>query len=123
MDLENYIAETLRQIVQGVSKAQELTSKHGAIVNPRMRSNSTTNSALGIISTTDAGVYAQLVHFDVALTIKKETGTKGGIGIASGIVNLGSAGQSSNEDTAVNCVKFTVPLALPPSEYPNVVKD
>lgn len=60
-----------------------------------------------------AGVYAQLVHFHVALTVKEGTGTKGGIGVASGIVNLGSTGQSSNENTVVNHVKFAVPLALP----------
>lgn len=114
MDLEDYIAETIRQIVSGVSKAQSLTSEHGAVVNPNMRSNPTINSALGIIPL-GTGVYAQLVHFDVALTVKKGTGTKGGIGVASGIVNLGSAGQSSSEDTAVNHVKFSIPLALPPS--------
>jgi hypothetical protein len=113
VDLEDYIAETLRQIVSGVSKAQQLTAEHGASVNPQMRSNPSVNSALGIIPTGTAGIYAQLVHFDVALTVKKGTGTKGGIGVASGIVNLGSAGQSSNEDTAINHVKFTVPLALP----------
>ena len=113
MNLEDYIAETLRQIVSGVAKAQQLTAEHGADVNPHMRSNATVNSALGIIPTGTGGVYAQLVQFDVALTVKEGTGTKGGIGVASGIVNLGSTGQSSNENTAVNHVKFTVPLALP----------
>ena len=113
MDLEDYIAETLRQIVSGVAKSQELTVSHGAVINPKMRSNATVNSALGIIPTSTEGVYAQLVHFDVALTVKEGTGTKGGIGVATGIVNLGSAGQSSNENMSVNHVKFTVPVALP----------
>lgn len=113
MDLEDYIAETLRQIVSGVAKAQQLTAEHNAHVNPNMRSNSTVNSALGIIPTDTGGIYAQLVQFDVALTVKDGTGTKGGIGVASGIVNLGSAGSSSNENMSVNHVKFTVPLALP----------
>ena len=113
MNLEDYIAETLRQIVSGVAKSQQLTADLGAEVNPKMHSNSTVNSALGIIPTGNSGVYAQLVHFDVALTVKEGTGTKGGIGVASGIVNLGSTGQSSNENTAVNHVKFAVPLALP----------
>lgn len=114
MNLEDYIAETIRQIVAGVSKAQSLTLEHSAVVNPKMHSNPTINASLGIIPL-GTGAYAQLVHFDVALTVKKGTGTKGGIGVASGIVNLGSAGQSSNEDTAVNHVKFSIPLALPPS--------
>lgn len=78
-----------------------------------MRGNSTVNSALGIIPTATNGVYAQLIQFDVALTVKEVTGTKGGIGVASGIVNLGSSGQSSSENIAVNHVRFSVPLALP----------
>lgn len=113
VDLEDFIAETLRQIVSGVSKAQQQAGEYGAEINPHMRSNTTVNSALGIIFTGTNGVYAQLVQFDVALTVKEGTGTRGGIGVASGIVNLGSAGQSSNENTSVNHVKFTVPLALP----------
>ena len=113
MNLEDYIAETLQQIVSGVAKAQEIATKHGASVNPYLRGNSTVNSAVEMIPTATSGVYAQLVHFDVALTVKDGTGTKGGIGVAAGIINLGSAGQSSNENTAVNHVKFTVPIALP----------
>ena len=113
MNLEDYIAETLQQIVSGVAKAQELTADHGAHVNPYLRGNVTINSSVGLIPTAAQGLYAQLVHFDVALTIKEGTGTKGGIGVATGIVNLGSAGKSSNENTTLNHVKFTVPLALP----------
>ena len=113
MNLEDYIAETLRQIISGVARAQELAAEIGAEVNPQMRSNATVNSALGMVPTNQAGVYAQLIHFDVALTAKKGTGTKGGIGVAAGIVNVGSTGQSSNEDTSVNNVKFIVPVAFP----------
>lgn len=113
MNLEDYIAETLRQIVSGVAKAQEHAAQNGAEVNPHMRSNATVNSALGMVSTNTNGVYAQLVQFDVALTVKEGAGTKGGIGVAGGIINIGSAGHSSNENTSVNHVKFTVPVALP----------
>lgn len=113
MNLEDFIAETLTQIVGGISKAQGKIESYGAEVNPKMQSNSTVNSALGLIYTGQPGIYAQLVQFDVALTVKEGTGTKGGIGIASGIVNLGSSGQSTNENTSVNQVKFAVPLALP----------
>ena len=58
-------------------------------------------------------VPATVVSFDVALTATKETGTKGGIGVVAGIVSLGSAGQSSNENTSVSRVKFDVPVSLP----------
>ena len=115
MNLDDYIAETLRQIASGVTKAQDAVAQAGGEVNPPMRSNSTVNSAIGMIPTEQTGVYAQLVRFDVALTVKEGTGTKGGIGVATGVINLGSAGQSSNENTSVNHVQFAVPVVLPRS--------
>jgi len=113
MNLDDYIAETLRQITSGVTKAHAALEQTGAEINPHLRSNSTINSVIGMIPTEESGVYAQLVRFDVALTVKEETGTKGGIGVATGIVNLGSAGQTSNENTSINHVQFTIPVVLP----------
>ena len=61
------------------------------------------------------GRYATTVMFDVALTITEGTDTKGGIGVVSGIFNIGSSGQSSNENSSISRVSFSVPLKLPES--------
>jgi len=58
----------------------------------------------------------QIVNFDVALTVVEGTGTKGGIGVFAGAVNLGSSGQSNNETSSVSHVKFSIPLRLPKHE-------
>ena len=113
MDLQEFITETLTQIINGVVAAQEIAAKHGAEVNPFLAGGPSINSAHGFISTKRSGINAQVVSFDVALTVKEGTGTKGGIGIFAGAVNVGSSGQSSEENSSVSHVKFTIPLVLP----------
>jgi len=71
------------------------------------------NNSLTRFPQTGLGIVVQFVQFDVALTVKEGTGTKGGIGVFAGVISLGSAGQSSAENASVSRVKFLVPLALP----------
>ena len=111
MDLREFVAETLVQIIDGVKDAQSRAKESGANVNPRITGSAEHAAKHGFLSA--SGAPAQIVQFDVALTVKEGTGTKGGIGVFSGLVNLGSAGQSSNENLSVSRVKFSVPLALP----------
>jgi len=75
MNLREFLAETLVQIVEGVKDAQSRTTEHGASLNPG--SFATKDSErYGVFVAT--GKAAQMVQFDVALTITEGTGTKGG---------------------------------------------
>ena len=112
MNLQDFVSETISQIVQGVVTAQKSAIEHGAHVNPRLTGTTESLSSQGLLWSGDNT--AQVVHFDVALTITEGTGTKGGIGVFAGVVNLGSTGQSKNESSSVSRVKFSVPLTLPP---------
>ncbi len=111
MELRDFVKETLVQIAEGVSEAQERADSLGAHVNPRLTRSSNYASQQGFLNS-ESGA-AQVVGFDVALTVTEGTGTKGGIGIFAGAVSLGSSGQSSAENSSVSRVKFSVPLALP----------
>lgn len=111
MDLREFVSDTIFQIIAGVKEAQEKASELGGDVNPRLSSGSDHAAKHGFLRTT--GGLAQIVQFDVALTIKEGSGTKGGIGVFAGAVNLGSSGQSSNESSSVSRVQFSVPLSLP----------
>ncbi len=114
MDLKEFVAQTLGQIVGGVKDAQAETLALGGEVNPHLN---TTHAELGKQGFLWAGGrYAQVVQFDVALTVTEGTGTKGGIGVFAGAVTLGSSGQSKAENTSVSRVKFSVPLVLPSSK-------
>ena len=113
MDLKEFVAQTLGQIIGGVKAAQAEATVLGGEVNPHLN---TTHSELGKQGFLWAGGrYAQVVQFDVALTVIEGTGTKGGIGVFAGAINLGSSGESKAESTSVSRVKFSVPLVLPKS--------
>lgn len=111
MDLRDFVAETLIQIADGVIQAQEKAAKIGARVNPKLIGGADHAAQHGFLAA--SGTPAQIVQFDVALTVKEGSGTKGGIGIFAGAVTLGSSGQSNAENSSVSRVKFSVPLSLP----------
>ena len=88
--LEDFVAETLKSIIAGVSEAKQSASDHGAIVNPG------TNSSHGISGAwhRTTGTLIQSVEFDVAVTTTAGTKTKGGIGVFVGPIGVGSSGAS-----------------------------
>jgi hypothetical protein len=114
MELKEFVTQTLGQIVSGVKDAQADALALGGEVNPHLNTTHTELGKQGFLWA--GGRYAQVVHFDVALTVTEGTGTKGGIGVFTGAINLGSAGQSKSENTSVSHVKFSVPLVLPQSK-------
>jgi hypothetical protein len=82
MDLKQFIAEPLSQIVEGVAEASKNTKGVGdAAINPK-------RSSLPLSATVVA------VEFTVALSVIEGTGTKGGVGVVAGIFALGSQGES-----------------------------
>jgi len=111
MNLEEFVSQTLVQIVSGVRAAQAEAKAHGAEVNPHLTGAAEQLGKHGFIWA--SGGAAQIVQFDVALTVAEGTGTKGGIGVFAGAVSLGSSGQSKLESSSVSRVKFSVPLTLP----------
>lgn len=115
MELKDFVAQTLTQLIEGVVASQKAGSAHGATVNPQINPMSD-SSKHGFVHCYEG--FAQVVRFDVALTVTEGTGTKGGIGVFAGPVNLGSSGQSSSSNSSVSRVQFNVPLILPNPPQP-----
>jgi hypothetical protein len=98
MELQDFIAETLKQVISGVKRAQESAIDLGAKVNPRG----------------GAMVEMRNVHFDVAVSTGEGTDKKGGIGVLVGPVgSVGSEDQSNAASSSRSRIKFSVPLKLP----------
>jgi len=110
MELQDFVAESLKQIISGVKTAQEYGSGVGAKVNPLI--NPFSDYGPKVLATED-GELAQEIKFDVAVTTTKGTSTKGGIGVFVGSVGLGSQGKSDAESSSISRIKFSVPLVLP----------
>lgn len=107
MNLEEFISEALGQIVRGVSSARKAAGEAGAEISPSLKGEDK-----GRLQSSN-GKNVVLVSFDIAVTAESGTDTKGGIGVVSGIFNLGSSGASTKSEATVSRVAFTVPVGLP----------
>lgn len=114
MNLEEFVAESLSQIAKGVAKAQQLAAETGALINPEMRVTNSTHT-LGEAEGY-GGQVLSYVDFDVAVTTTDATGTKGGIGVAVGVLALGSQGRSDQSRGSESRIQFKVPVMWPLQE-------
>ncbi len=112
MEIKDFVAQSLQQIVEGIAAAQAAVATSGAVINPSLMGGGDAIARQGILQAHGGGA-TTMVDFDVAVTVSEGTGTRGGIGVFAGVVNLGSSGESSNQNQSVSRLKFRVPLALP----------
>lgn len=103
MELNEFIQETLSQIIQGVKDTQEYAQKNGACINPNRFG---TISPKAIMTVGDDGISAiQKVDFEVSLISTDCINGKASIKVLSGDI--------AKETSAVNKVKFSIILTLP----------
>ena len=107
MKLKDFVAETLKEIIDGVIEAQKHYSANGGVIN----SGDIEGPKVGTDRHT--GVPLQSVEFDVAVTTTEGTETKGGIGVFVGPIGLGSQGKSDSANSSVSRIKFSIPVILP----------
>ena len=111
MKLEDFVAETINQIISGINKTHNNAKENGATVNPKLESRTRT------LSTGETKVEARspihTVEFDVAVTTMEEKGIKGGIGVFIGPVGIGSQGKTESSNTSMSRIKFSVPVIFP----------
>ena len=112
MRLQEFVTESLAEIVRGVRDAQKDPDMADAKINPTRLTlgNKITEASMYDYQ---LGIVAQMIEFDVAVTAEEGKGTKGGIGIFAGAIGLGSQGQSESKNMSVSRLKFKVPLMLP----------
>ena len=103
MELKDFIAETLSQIIEGVRIAQ--STEDGANVNAAM-----SGAEFGghLVNVGTYGV-ATRVDFDVAVTAE----SKGGAGAKLNVFGVGAEGGASHTAGSANRINFSVPVRLP----------
>lgn len=111
MQLDEFVAETLKQIISGIKIAQAYATENGAKVSP---SNIFFANKEGtqMLDKTTGGVVDK-IEFDVAVTTTEGAQTKGGVGIFVGAVGLGSQGQSNLTNQSYSHIRFSVPISYP----------
>lgn len=118
MELQTFVAETLKQIIDGVVDAQAHAKSKGAVINPTgFKSSLSTRTT----RETDSPAHRQHIEFDVAVTAGEGTEKKGGLRIAVGALAFGGQGQATANTQSISRVKFTIPVFLPPQKRPKNV--
>lgn len=114
MELKDFVATTLSQIVEGIKQAQSDVQDTGALINPTPFSDKVhkiAESGGGIF--TVSGDYAQFIEFDIAISSIEIEGKKEGIGVIAGALNLGSSNQRSGQNMSENRIKFKTLVVFP----------
>ena len=109
--LEDYVSETIKQIVSGIVAAQKAGAELGAEVNPstaRFR----TDQGMQLFDKRDSSLIEK-VEFNVAVTSVEGMETKGGVGIFVGPVGIGGQGQANTTNQSTSTIRFSVPIKFP----------
>ena len=111
MKLKDFVAETLKEILDGVVEVQEHYEKHGGSVNANYQYKS------DALLTSATQQPAQMVEFDVLVTTHEGTESKAGIGVFMAAVHAGAAGKSDHSTASSSRIRFSVPIILPSKPY------
>jgi len=112
MNLDDFVSETLKQIIKGVVVAQEFGNTCNTKVNPiTARFGSSTG---GLAYCHETGVPLQHVEFDVAVTVSEEKSTSEE-GVVMGSISISPANSSTTQSSSISRIKFQVPILLPTS--------
>ena len=104
MTLEEFVSDTLIQIVRGVESARQKSLR----VAPRVINF--TESDTPVVHADAANPRAFIVDFDVAVTVSKTTDTEAKGGVSIHVFEAGGHRSSSSERSTVSRVKFAVPV-------------
>jgi hypothetical protein len=114
IELRDFVAETIKQVIDGVVNAQEYAKEKRAVVNPKLNYHNQNQDLLVDVAT---GQPTRSISFNVAVTAAEGTKTQGGIAVFTGMLGLGSKGQSEKSNETVNRIQFSVPVFLPIGEH------
>jgi len=109
MKLQEFLSETLKQIIAGVTGAQAYAKDHGAIVNPGQSGGEPREKysrAGDVVAVTD-------IDFDVAVTSTDMSETQAGAGIFVAAFGMGVKDKSDTVNSCISRIRFPLRIVLP----------
>ncbi len=103
MTLQEFVSDTLIQIVNGVEDARGSNEKIAPTVVDK-------NESLKVVPASDGRAF--LVEFDVAVVVSKKTDTKAGGSVAIYVLDADASRTVSDEHSTTSRIKFQVPITF-----------
>jgi len=111
MKLQEFVSETLKEIIAGVKESQKYAESEGAWISPHMFAHGDKTSIRYIAE--KGGANIEQIEFDVAVTSTEGSATEAGAGIFVAAIGLGAKGKSDTSSSSISRIKFSIPLGLP----------
>lgn len=122
MQVDEFISMTLTQIASGIQEAQRATAETGMRINPAGLDKRVTADLL--FWDGKAGLFAERVEFDLAVTVAASTTAKGGGELSiAGFGGIGAKGEHTASNSNEQRIKFGVLVVLPTTEEPPPPKE
>ena len=113
MNLEEFVTDSLSQIIRAIKRTQEQCAEDGAWVSPAGLDLPKPDQTIEV----EPGIQAYVhdVQFDVAVSVGDKQGAEAGGGLQVFAVKLKAGGSVEYENSAVSRVQFSVPVVWPVS--------
>ncbi|KPL78079.1 hypothetical protein ADN00_07840 [Ornatilinea apprima] len=115
MKLGNFIAQTLTEIIDGVSIAQDYAKEKGACINPKYVKWSEIRGHYvdRVASGKDESPLLSPIEFEILLTVGEDDKAQGGLGIFASSLGIGIKGETNDYSETINRIKFQILAILP----------
>ena len=115
MKLNDFVADTLKQIIEGVIEAQGFAKEKGAYINPPRAYLDGDKSWRFNLEGVDVkyNPYGQVVEFDIAVTTLGSTEAEGKVGVLGRALGFGARIKSLISRNQEHRIKFSIPLFFP----------
>ncbi len=113
MELKEFIAESLKQIIDGLIDAQTYAKDKNATINPAGLKYDGQKNLLVHRPVASLDYVPQLIDFDVVVTVSESDKAKASLGVFSGVFGLGTQAQIESGNIIANRIKFSVPVVFP----------
>lgn len=116
MKLGDFISQVIKEIIDGVSDAQQYAKEKGADINPRhVNWSDSKKSFFENVTASDDDDAPMLtpIDFEILLTIGDNDKVQGGVGIFAASLGLGVKGEIKEYSEIVNRIKFQILAKLP----------
>ncbi|MBX2970875.1 MAG: hypothetical protein KF803_16025 [Cyclobacteriaceae bacterium] len=114
MKLDEFIFESIKQVIDGIDNAREYAETKGAKISGENLNFIGAKNGGGVVYMSQINnEIIEKIDFDIAVVAKEGDKAKGGVGLFVGAVGMGIQGHTESENSSMSRIKFSVPLHLP----------